>query len=66
MHFERAIIAAQKKCAQRHGPLDTLCTSQYMDFDQTIEGGPSQTPNAPDGGAAAFNVPSVLPKHHRQ
>ena len=66
MHFERAIIAASKKCTQQHRPLDTLCTSQYMDFDQTIEGEPSQTPNAPDCGAAALKVPSVLAKHHRQ
>ena len=28
-----------------------------MDFDQTIEGEPSQTPNATDGGVAAFTSP---------
>ena len=28
-----------------------------MDFDQTIEGEPSQLPNAPDGGVAAFISP---------
>ena len=28
-----------------------------MNSDQTIEGGPSQTPNAPAGGVTAFTSP---------